>query len=410
MTTSTARKLLRLAVLALAALAGPMRGPALAQDMLSMVDLSSDEFTKAVMTRADIEKGLAALKDGEKLDLVAKPLNGLDLSKMDLRRANLLTARLMGANLSGANLDGVNLDGVWSLNSDWTGASLKGASMFGTQLVGARLDGADLTGALVAGDFSKASMTGAKFDGANLSADEKNQSMGLMRGTFRSTNLEGATFRDANMKRVMLEFSSLKGADLTNAVLTESELAGADFTGADVTGVNFAGADVNSARIGEMKNAGKAKNLDKLKNLERAFRVGLEIPAAAAEPAADAAAPAPAAAAPAAPAPAFAPQKFDAAAFAEAQKAGKSIVVDVHAPWCSTCKAQQAILAELTAKPEYKDIVVLVIDFDSQKPEQKTLNVQARSTLIAFKGAKETGRSVADTKKDSIEALLKGAL
>ncbi len=109
---------------------------------------------------------------------------------------------------------------------------------------------------------------------------------------------------------------------------------------------------------------------------------------------------------------AFAAEKaaFTTEAFATAQKAGKSILIDVYAPWCSTCKAQRAHLDELTAKPEFKDLVVLEVDFDKQKDEQKALGVQSRSTLIAFKGDKETGRSVSDTKKDSIEALLKGAL
>jgi thiol:disulfide interchange protein len=102
--------------------------------------------------------------------------------------------------------------------------------------------------------------------------------------------------------------------------------------------------------------------------------------------------------------------KFDATAFAEAKKAGKSVLVDVHAPWCSTCKAQKAVLAELTAKPEYKDIVVFDIDFDTQKDDWKALRVQSRSTLIGFKGETETGRSVADTKKETIEALLKSTL
>lgn len=102
--------------------------------------------------------------------------------------------------------------------------------------------------------------------------------------------------------------------------------------------------------------------------------------------------------------------KFDAAAFAEAKKAGKSILVDVHAPWCSTCKAQKAVLDDLAAKPEYKDVVLMRIDFDTQKDDWSALGAQSRSTLIAFKGEKETGRIVGDTKKESIEALLKSAL
>ena len=84
----------------------PLAG-ATAQSMLDMVDLKSDSFTKAEMSRAEIEGALAKLGADEVLDLRAKALNGLDLSNMDLRRTNLQTARLMGSNLAGANLDGV---------------------------------------------------------------------------------------------------------------------------------------------------------------------------------------------------------------------------------------------------------------------------------------------------------------
>lgn len=110
----------------------PLVHPAFAQDMLDMVDLKSEAFTKTEMSRAEIEAALANLKEGETLDLTGKSLNGLDLSGMDLRRTVLQSARLMMVNLKGANLEGVNLDSVWSMNSDLTGAILKGASMFGT--------------------------------------------------------------------------------------------------------------------------------------------------------------------------------------------------------------------------------------------------------------------------------------
>ena len=131
---------------------------------------------------------------------------------------------------------------------------------------------ADVADDLLQTSLEKAIRSARAFDGADLSADEKNQSMGLMRGAFKSANLDGASFKGANMARVFLEFASLKGADLTGANLRGSELAAADFTGADVTGVNFDGADVNSARIGGMKNLSAAKNFDKVKNLERARR------------------------------------------------------------------------------------------------------------------------------------------
>jgi thiol-disulfide isomerase/thioredoxin len=101
---------------------------------------------------------------------------------------------------------------------------------------------------------------------------------------------------------------------------------------------------------------------------------------------------------------------FDAGAFAEAQKQGKPILVDVFAPWCPTCRAQNPILVQLAREPKYKDMIVFKVDFDSQKDALRALNAQRQSTLIAFKGEKETGRSVGDTDPGSIEALLDSAL
>jgi thioredoxin 1 len=106
--------------------------------------------------------------------------------------------------------------------------------------------------------------------------------------------------------------------------------------------------------------------------------------------------------------PAFAvePQPFDNQAFAEAQKAGKPIFVAIHATWCPTCKAQKPILSELMADPKFKDLTYFTIDFDSQKDLVRRFGAQKQSTLIAFIGSKEQGRSVGDSNRASISDLL----
>jgi thiol-disulfide isomerase/thioredoxin len=106
--------------------------------------------------------------------------------------------------------------------------------------------------------------------------------------------------------------------------------------------------------------------------------------------------------------PAFAvePQAFDNQAFAEAQKAGKPIFIAIHASWCPTCKAQKPILAELMADPKFKNLVYFTIDFDSQKDLVRRFGARMQSTLIAFIGSKEQGRSVGDTNRASISDLL----
>src|SRR5262249_12290441 len=81
--------------------------------------------------------------------------------------------------------------------------------------------------------------------------------------------------------------------------------------------------------------------------------------------------------------PAFAanPQPFNAQAFADAQKAGRPILVAIHASWCPTCKAQTPILGELTANPNFKNLAYFVIDFDSQKDLVQRFGARMQSTL-----------------------------
>ena len=101
---------------------------------------------------------------------------------------------------------------------------------------------------------------------------------------------------------------------------------------------------------------------------------------------------------------------FTAEAFAKAQADGKSILLDVTAPWCPTCKTQKPIIDSLTQFQPLDKMMVFAIDFDSQKDTLRVLKVSQQSTLIAFKGKTETARSVGDTKPESIATLMKSAI
>jgi thioredoxin-like negative regulator of GroEL len=101
---------------------------------------------------------------------------------------------------------------------------------------------------------------------------------------------------------------------------------------------------------------------------------------------------------------------FSAEAFKAAQASGSPILVEIHADWCPTCKAQNPILDRLTANAKFKDLKVFRVDFDAMKPVVKQFGAQMQSTLIVFKGNAEQGRSVGDTKEASIEALLDKSL
>ena len=110
------------------------------------------------------------------------------------------------------------------------------------------------------------------------------------------------------------------------------------------------------------------------------------------------------------PARAFETKPYDDAAFKAAQDAGAPVLVDVYAPWCPTCKAQQQVFDTLTTKPELDKITVFKVDFDNQNDAVKSFDARMQSTLIAFKGTTETGRSAGDTNAKSIEALMKTTL
>jgi thiol-disulfide isomerase/thioredoxin len=101
---------------------------------------------------------------------------------------------------------------------------------------------------------------------------------------------------------------------------------------------------------------------------------------------------------------------FSQFAFDAAQAAGRPILVDVWASWCPICAKQAPTLATLAADPAFKDLVVLKVDFDTQKDVVRAFGVRMQSTLIVFHGTKETARAVGETNPGAIRALLASGL
>ena len=101
---------------------------------------------------------------------------------------------------------------------------------------------------------------------------------------------------------------------------------------------------------------------------------------------------------------------FEQKAFEDAQAAGKSILLHVAATWCETCHAQREVLNKLETEGAFKDLVILTIDYDTQKDIMRSFGVTKRSTLIAFKGKTETGRVTGTTNAAKIKALMTQAL
>lgn len=101
---------------------------------------------------------------------------------------------------------------------------------------------------------------------------------------------------------------------------------------------------------------------------------------------------------------------FSLAALKAAQAQGQSVLIDVYAPWCPTCRAQAPTIEALTTDPAYAKLQILRLDYDRQTAEKKVLGVSKQSTLIAFRGAKETGRVVGITDPAQIRQLATKAL
>ena len=101
---------------------------------------------------------------------------------------------------------------------------------------------------------------------------------------------------------------------------------------------------------------------------------------------------------------------YSAVAFERLISQGQPVVVDFHADWCPTCRAQAPIVRELLATPELKSITVLIANYDTELALRKSLNVSTQSTLVVFRHGKEVARSTGDTSRDGLAALLRQAI
>jgi thioredoxin-like negative regulator of GroEL len=109
-----------------------------------------------------------------------------------------------------------------------------------------------------------------------------------------------------------------------------------------------------------------------------------------------------------APLPAFARSSFSDAAFKSAAKSGQPVLIEFHADWCPTCRAQEKVVNALVGST-YSNVLVLRVLFDSQKDLLKRFDVRRQSTLILFKDGVEVGRAVGVTSSSGIAGLLKKA-
>lgn len=89
---------------------------------------------------------------------------------------------------------------------------------------------------------------------------------------------------------------------------------------------------------------------------------------------------------------------------------GEPVVVDFHADWCPTCRAQAPIVKALLATPELQAVTVLIADYDTELALRKSLGVAKQSTLVVFRRGKEVARSTGDTSREGLARLLRQSI
>lgn len=101
-------------------------------------------------------------------------------------------------------------------------------------------------------------------------------------------------------------------------------------------------------------------------------------------------------------------QPFDQRAFDMAVASGKGVVLDFHADWCPTCKAQAPILSELinSDTTTMKGVVAFKANFDTEAMLKQKLGVQKQATIIVFKAGKEVTRSTGVTDRAALADLI----
>ena len=91
-------------------------------------------------------------------------------------------------------------------------------------------------------------------------------------------------------------------------------------------------------------------------------------------------------------------------AFENAQKNGKTVVVNSWNKFCMTCINQEKIIKK--AKKDFGDVLFLTFA-QKNKDIAKYLNIDYRSTIVVYKDNKEIARIIGITNKDDIYSLIK---
>ena len=99
---------------------------------------------------------------------------------------------------------------------------------------------------------------------------------------------------------------------------------------------------------------------------------------------------------------------FSAETFMKAQAGGQPFLVAFHKKGCPMCASQKDALKQIYANPDFKDLMVLVVDYDNDTASLKKFNVGMQATLVLYKGDMEVRRGNGLVKAMDIESLVRG--
>ena len=91
--------------------------------------------------------------------------------------------------------------------------------------------------------------------------------------------------------------------------------------------------------------------------------------------------------------------------FNEAQKNGKTVVINSLNKSCGTCAQQTKVLNE--AEKEFKDILFLSYEQTANTDIAELLNIDFWTTIVIYKNNIEVSRSIGQTNKSEIYSFIK---
>lgn len=101
-------------------------------------------------------------------------------------------------------------------------------------------------------------------------------------------------------------------------------------------------------------------------------------------------------------------QPYSPESLAAKQKAGEAVALHFHADWCPTCRAQDKVFNGWKGDAAVPG-TLLVVNYDKERELKRQLGVRTQSTVIVYKGSKETGRLAGETDPKALRAVLDSA-